>query len=176
VATANAGSAAAPGLAGFHVYRRLATERDFDLPLRLVGPAERSFLDRDARYGQRFIYAVTAVARRAPLVESAIAATREVDYRDVFAPPPPAGLVALADEGAVRLVWDESRAPDLAGYRLYRRRGDGPWLPLTDEPLTAVEAADADVVAGETYRYRVTAVDALGNESEPGAEAAALGR
>ncbi len=119
---------------------------------------------------------MTAVAQRVPLVESAIAAAREVDYRDVFAPPVPAGLVALADAGAVRLVWDESRAPDLAGYRLYRRRGDGPWRPLTAEPVTAVEYTDADVAAGETYRYRVTAIDALGNESEPGAETEALAR
>jgi predicted small lipoprotein YifL len=161
--------------AGFHVYRRLATERGFGPPLRLAGPAQSSFLDRDARYGQRYIYAVTAVAQRAPLIESAIAAAREVDYRDVFAPPPPAGLVALADEGAIRLVWDESRAPDLGGYRLSRRSGDAAWQPLAPEPVTGVEHTDRDVEPGRTYRYRVTAVDALGNESDP-AEAEALAR
>jgi predicted small lipoprotein YifL len=161
--------------AGFHVYRRLATERGFGPPLRLAGPAQSSFLDRDARYGQRYIYAVTAVAQRAPLIESAIAAAREVDYRDVFAPPPPAGLVALADEGAIRLLWDESRAPDLAGYRLSRRSGDAPWQPLAPEPVTGVEHTDRDVEPGRTYRYRVTVVDGLGNESDP-AEAEALAR
>ena len=167
--------AAAGDLAGFHVYRRLATERGFGPPLQLVRPAQQSFLDRDARYGQRTIYAVTAIAQRVPLIESAIAAVREVDYRDVFAPPAPGGLVALADEGAIRLVWDESRAPDLAGYRLSRTSGDDPWHPLTPEPVRGVEHTDRDVEPGRTYRYRVTAVDALGNESDP-AEAQALAR
>ena len=165
----------AAGLAGFHVYRRLATERGFGPPLRLAGPAQTSFLDRDARYGQRTIYAVTAVAQRRPLIESAIAASREVDYRDIFAPAPPTGLVALADEGTIRLVWNESRAPDLAGYRLSRSGGDGPWQPLTPEPVTRVEYIDRAVEPGLTYRYRLTAVDALGNESDP-AEAEALAR
>lgn len=162
-------------LAGFHVYRRLATERGFGPPLRLTGPAQTTFLDRDARYGQRYIYAVTAVAQRTPPIESAIAAAREVDYRDVFAPPAPTGLVALADAGAIRLVWNESRAPDLAGYRLSRRSGDAPWQPLTPEPVIRVEYIDRAVEPGLTYRYRLTAVDALGNESDP-AEAEALAR
>lgn len=163
-------------IAGFAVYRRLATERDFGEPLRLVGPAQSSFTDAGARYGQRYLYAVTAVARRAPLIESAIAAAREVDYRDVFAPPVPASVVALADAGAVRVVWDESRAPDLAGYQVYRRRGDGDWHRLTEEPSAEVEYLDRDVAPGETYAYRVTALDELGNESEPSPAAETLVR
>ncbi len=163
-----------PGIAGFDVYRRLSTERDFGEPLQLVGPAERSFVDAGARYGQRYLYAVTAVGQRSPLVESAVAATREVDYRDVFPPPVPASVVALADAGAVRLVWDESRAPDLAGYHVYRRRGDGEWQRLTAEPAAEVEYADPDVTPGEPYAYRVTAVDELGNESEPSTVAETL--
>lgn len=163
-----------PGIAGFDVYRRLSTERDFGEPLQLVAPAERSFVDAGARYGQRYLYAVTAVGQRSPLVESAVAAAREVDYRDLFAPPVPASVVALADAGAVRLVWDESRAPDLTGYHVYRRRGDGEWQRLTAEPTTEVEYADPDVAPGEPYAYRVTAVDELGNESEPSAVAETL--
>lgn len=165
----------AAGLAGFHVYRRLAGDRAFGPPLRLTGPAQASFLDRDARYGQSYIYAVTAVADRRPLIESAIAASREVAYRDVFAPPAPTGLVALADAGAIRLVWDESRAPDLAGYRVSRRSGDAPWQPLSTEPIAGVEYIDRAVEPGTTYRYRIAAVDALGNESDP-AETEALAR
>lgn len=163
-------------IAGFDVYRRLATERDFGEPLELVGPQQRSYLDAGARYGQRYLYAVTAVAQRSPLIESAVAAAREVDYRDVFPPPVPASVVALADAGAVRLVWDESRAPDLAGYHVYRRQGGGDWRRLTAEPIDRVELTDRDVAAGETYAYRVTAVDELGNESDPSPPAETLVR
>lgn len=161
---------------GFNVYRRAATERDFGPPLRRIGPSQGSYLDLSARYDQRYVYAVTAIARPRPLIESAIAAAREVDYRDRFPPPPPEGLVALADEGSVRLVWDPSHAADLAGYAVYRRAGEGPWRRLTAEPLAEAGYADPAVEAGAVYRYRVTALDRLGNESEPGAEASAVGR
>lgn len=163
-------------IAGFDVYRRLATDRDFGEPLTLVGPRQRSYTDTGARYGQRYLYAVTAVAQRSPLIESAVAAAREVDYRDVFAPPVPASVVALADAGAVRLVWDESRAPDLAGYNVYRHRGEGEWQRITAEPVDRVELTDRDVAAGQTYAYRVTAVDELGNESDPSPPAETLVR
>ncbi|HLE84516.1 MAG TPA: fibronectin type III domain-containing protein [Thermoanaerobaculia bacterium] len=33
--------------------------------------------------------------------------------------------------------------------------------------MTATEHADRDLAPGATYRYRVTAVDRLGNESRP---------
>ncbi|HLE84517.1 MAG TPA: hypothetical protein VJG13_09275 [Thermoanaerobaculia bacterium] len=121
-----AGTPAEPGLAGFNVYRRKATERTYGAPLRTVGARSRVFVDESALFGERYIYAVSAVASRRPVVvESRLAEEVEVDYRDRFAPPVPQGLVALSEEGRVRLVWQESAVPDLAGYRIYRRGPDG---------------------------------------------------
>jgi hypothetical protein len=164
-----AGTPAEPGLAGFNVYRRQATERTYGAPLRTVGARSRVFLDESALFGERYIYAVSAVASRRPVVvESRLAEEVEVDYRDRFAPPVPQGLVALSEEGRVRLVWQESAVPDLAGYRIYRRGPDGEeFRPLPGELVTATEHADRDLAPGATYRYRVTAVDRLGNESRP---------
>ncbi len=164
---------------GYHVYRRDAEVRELGDPLGFVPAEERNYSDRTARYGQRYIYSVTAVARRTPLVESGVAAAREIDYRDRFPPPAPGGLVALADPGRVRLVWDAPAAgtvPDLAGYQVSRRRGAGPWQPVTPKPQTATELVDTDVTAGETLAYRVTAVDKLGNESEPSETSATVPR
>ena len=42
------------------------------------------------------------------------------------------------------------------------------------EPAAEVEYADPDVEPGAPYAYRVTAVDELGNESEPSAVAETL--
>jgi hypothetical protein len=164
-----AGAPGEPGLAGFNVYRRKATERTYGAPLRTVGARSRVFVDESALFGERYIYAVSAVASRRPVVvESRLAEEVEVDYRDRFAPPVPQGLVALSEEGRVRLVWQESAAPDLAGYRIYRRGPDGEdFRPLPGELVTATEHADHDLAPGATYRYRVTAVDRLGNESRP---------
>lgn len=167
-----------PGLAGFNVYRRRSTERTYGPPLRTLGRRSRSFLDDSAVFGERYIYAVTAVASRRPVVvESRLAEEAEVDYRDRFAPPVPKGLVALAEEGRVRLVWEASAAPDLAGYRVYRRGPDTQELvPVTAEPLAATEYADRDLTPGATYTYRVTAVDRLGNESDRSPPATATAR
>jgi hypothetical protein len=164
-----AGAPGEPGLAGFNVYRRKATERTYGAPLRTVGARSRVFLDESALFGERYIYAVSAVASRRPVVvESRLAEEVEVDYRDRFAPPVPQGLVALSEEGRVRLVWQESAAPDLAGYRIYRRGPDGEdFQPLPGELVTATEHAVRDLAPGATYRFRVTAVDRLGNESRP---------
>lgn len=156
-----------PPAAGFNVYRRQARTRSWGKPLATPGSDARTFIDRTARYDERYIYAVTAVERRAPVVESAPAGAAEIDYRDLFAPPTPKGLVALAETGRVRLVWEKSEAPDLAGYRVYRARQEGGFEPLTPKPIADRELVDSNLVTGSLYRYRVTAVDRNGNESEP---------
>ncbi|HUF79185.1 MAG TPA: fibronectin type III domain-containing protein [Thermoanaerobaculia bacterium] len=170
--------AGAPGLAGFNVYRRLSTERTYGPPMSTLGHRPRAFLDDSAAFGERYIYTVTAVASRKPiLVESGLAEEVEVDYRDRFAPPVPKGLLALAEEGRVRLVWEVSPAPDVAGYRVFRRGPDTQeFRPVTEELLTATELVDRDLAPGATYSYRVTAVDRMGNESEPSPAAMATAR
>lgn len=156
-------------IAGYNLYRRDARSRAFANPAAIPGPESTEFLDRTVRLGETYIYAVTAVAERNPLIESAITEVREVVYTDRFPPPVPGNPVALAEEGRVRVVWEGSDAPDLAGYLVSRRRGDGDFEPLVDAPRPGTELVDDDVVAGETYTYRVVAVDESGNESEAAA-------
>jgi hypothetical protein len=155
--------------AGFNVYRRRATERTWGPPIRSVGPRADNLLDDTARLNERYIYAVTAVASRRPVVvESDFAEEVEIGYLDRFAPPRPSGLVALTEGSQVRLVWEASEAPDLAGYRIYRRSPDTQeFRPLTDEAVASAGYTDRDLASGATYTYQVTAVDAVGNESAP---------
>ena len=106
-----------------------------------------------------------------PPIESAIASEREVRYQDRFAPPPPTELVALAETGRVRLVWRASEAEDVVGYIVYRRAGgDGGFERISAQPVENAEFTDTGAASGRTYTYRVTAVDAAGNESGPGGE------
>lgn len=158
------------GAAAYNVYRRGADERSLGQPIHSAGPQERSWLDNTARMGQSYIYGVTAVVGQYPLVESTVASEQEVRYQDRFPPPPPLELVALAEGGRVRLVWRATEAEDLAGYHVYRRGAEGDFERVTAQPLQETEFVDPGVSPGQTYSYRVTAVDQLGNESGPGAE------
>jgi fibronectin type 3 domain-containing protein len=70
----------------------------------------------------------------------------------------------------VELRWEESPAPDVAGYRVYRRTtGEEKYTRLTQELAKKPYFVDAQVVRGRTYHYYVTAVDdsPRANESLP---------
>ncbi|MES1241029.1 MAG: hypothetical protein ABUT39_05365 [Acidobacteriota bacterium] len=158
------------GATGYNIYRRGADERSLGQPIHAAGADERSWVDTGARLGQSYIYGVTAVAGQDPLVESGVASEEEVRFQDRFPPPPPLELVALAEGGRVRLIWRASESEDLAGYLVYRRGAAGDFQRLTAQPLQETEYIDTSASAGQTYSYRVTAVDQVGNESGPGAE------
>ncbi len=158
------------GVLGYGVYRRGAQEKAYGQPVQLVpGADQKSWLDTTARFGQSYIYAVTAIIQPNPIIESAVTSEHEVHYVDRFPPPAPTDLVALAEPGKVRLVWRASEAEDFAGYLVYRREGEGELRRITEQPLQTPEYVDTGVVAG-LYLYRVTAVDQTGNESAPSAE------
>ena len=110
---------------------------------------------------------MTAVTRYSPVVESALAGEIEVDYRDRFAPPAPGNLLAFAEAGRVRLLWDASQAPDLAGYIVFRRSAGNDFKRLGIEPILDLEYNDRDVAAATEYEYRVAAVDRVGNQGDP---------
>jgi predicted small lipoprotein YifL len=159
------------GVLGYGVYRRGAQERAYGAPVQLVaGVDQRSWLDTTARFGQSYIYAVTAIVQPNPLIESAVTSEHEVRYIDRFPPPVPGDLVALTEAGRVRLVWRASEAEDFVGYHVYRRERDGEFRRVSEQPLTTPEFVDTGVTAGETYQYRVTALDQAGNESAPSSE------
>jgi hypothetical protein len=104
-----------------------------------------------------------------------------VEMKDVFPPEVPVGLVAVpgfasatndsTQKPTIDLSWEPDMEPRVAGYRVYRRDLDGDatkaWQQLTSVLLPSAAYRDLSVVAGGRYAYRVTAVDAAGNESAP---------
>lgn len=155
---------------GFNVYRRDVRSRAYRRPLRQVGGEERSYLDPSARFGQRYIYTVTTVLNRDPLIESRLSGEAEAFYQDRFAPEPPSALVVLAEVDQVRLRWEASGSRDVVGYHLYRKRPEGDFLRITQTPVSGREYLDTGVATGQTLTYRLTAVDNQGNEGQPGEE------
>lgn len=74
-------------------------------------------------------------------------------------------VVTVGRNNVVLLNWEKSRAPDLAGYRVYRSA-----TPLSGyEEIARIEFdafRDEKLVNHQKYYYRVSAVDRAGNESE----------
>lgn len=152
---------------GIRVYRRPAQSRLYGEPLTRLPGDSTEYIDSTAAFGERYIYAVTALGNENPIVESFFGGEREIDYADRFAPAPPANLIALAESGRVRLLWDASIEDDVVGYVVFRRQAGADFRRLTEEPILNVEYSDRTVESGTTYDYRISAVDRVGNQGEP---------
>ena len=85
---------------------------------------------------------------------------------DTAAPLAPTGGLMTATGSAVTLDWADNIDPDLLGYYVYRRAGEGaPLTLLTKQPWPRSGWNDPKPVAGAIYFVR--AVDTAGNVSEP---------
>jgi hypothetical protein len=118
------------------------------------------FIDQQARFGEEQQYRLTLVLGTA---RSETFPTPALTPVDTFAPAVPANLTAVTGLGSVELSWDRPAESDLAGFRIYR---DGARIGPA-EPVAAATFSDRTVQRGKTYRYAVSSVDQIGNESQP---------
>lgn len=153
---------------GYRVYRRNANVRDFGDPLSSPRRGTTTYLDTTAEFGRRYIYTVTSVVSKKPVVESAIAAEHEVHYLDRFPPARPRDVVALPETGRVRLLWKPSTSEDTEGYWIYRRDpGETTFRVINTDLVVGSEYLDRDLIQGQLYSYYILAIDAEENQSEP---------
>jgi hypothetical protein len=144
-------------------------------------------LDEDVRFNERYEYRaqrVATVEADGQTLELAgpLSAPVEIETRNTFPPAVPTGLAAVGTAGengagnqprpAIDLNWQPNIEPDLAGYVIYRREGDGEWQRISPpQPVVGPAFHDANVTAGHTYRYAVSSIDQEGHESARSAEA-----
>ena len=163
------------GVAGatYNVYRGLSDGPWAEHPLNLQPLTTSDYLDATVEVGKIYRYVVRTVAAPGPPYrESPSSNTAIVDAADRFAPAPPAGLVAVQEGSAVRLLWNPGAERDLEGYRVYRALGDGDFVRIGAETVPQPSFLDPGVPPGTRVRYRVTAVDRAvpPNESGPSSE------
>jgi hypothetical protein len=133
--------------------------------------------DLDARFGETYEYRAQRVTR-VPVdgqeleLDGPLTAPLQVEVKDVFPPAMPAGLAAVAIAGenggapSIDLSWQPDTEADLAGYIVYRREGGEDWQRISPaQPVIGPAFHDAQVLAGHTYSYAVTAIDQSGHES-----------
>jgi hypothetical protein len=122
-------------------------------------PDGSDVLDKQVAPGKTYAYRGRLVLDGA---ESEISDPLTVTYQDRFVPDPPQKLNAVAGVDGVALAWDPS--PDAATYRIYRAGAEGEFGLIATDVVTPVFTDKSALSSG---RYRVTAVDAAGNESAP---------
>ncbi|MBN1352602.1 right-handed parallel beta-helix repeat-containing protein [candidate division KSB1 bacterium] len=88
---------------------------------------------------------------------------------DLTAPVKPHNLLAQSADGAVTLNWSPNTESDLSYYKLYRSQTQG-FTPVANNFFATIFApdtsyTDSTVTNGQTYYYRISAVDSSGNES-----------
>src|SRR5215469_18596595 len=147
-----------------------------------AGAKESRAIDRTVRFGENYEYRAQRVSRveldgKTLELAGELSAPVDVEVKDVFPPEAPVGLVAVATAGqngqgpAIDLSWQPNAEPDLASYVVYRREGEGGWQRISPAtPGIAPAFHDAQVQAGHTYIYAVSAVDKGGHESQRSAQ------
>ncbi|MBV8728348.1 MAG: hypothetical protein JO336_00930 [Acidobacteriia bacterium] len=148
--------------AGYRIYRK-TNDNDFapvaDVP-------QSPWTDTSTQYDQQYEYKVQRVVKVSDTreAESELSAEARITPKDIFPPAVPSNLEATPAPASVELSWNSDTEPDLASYRVYRSVNGAPFEKAAELELPAW--SDRDVQAGKSYRYEVTAVDRLGNESE----------
>ncbi len=155
--------------------------------LRLAEPAPAGkgqmsqAIDATAHTGNSYSYIIQRITQITEAghdleIASQPTAPFPVDYRDVFPPPVPAGLVSAADSGSksIDLDWTPDVDAGLAGYIVYRRPAGANQPPErvspADKPVTSSTWSDSTAQPGRRYAYSVSAIDKSGNESRRSGE------
>lgn len=128
-------------------------------------------LGRNYEYRAQRLVRVSAEGNTVEL-QGEVSAPISVAAQDVFPPTVPVRLAAVATGAAgataasIDLSWQPDAEIEVAGYYVYRREARTPWRRISGErPVVGPAFHDTDVLAGHTYIYGVSAVDARGNES-----------
>ncbi|MET9448190.1 fibronectin type III domain-containing protein [Streptomyces cinerochromogenes] len=152
-------------LAGYRVYRRLQGSAYGAQPLATT--TGTTYTDTTLPVtGATYYYEIRAYDKAGN--ESAGTADKPVTTADRTAPAVPAGAAVTdaSEQDGLRLGW--SAVPDAVSYRVYRATGaSGTYTSLGSTDQLSYRDASAEV--GSTYFYRVSALDAAGNESAPSA-------
>jgi fibronectin type 3 domain-containing protein len=145
-------------LAGYRVYRRPKDSADWT---RLATTTATSYTDATLPVtGAAYYYEIRAYDKAGN--ESTGTADQAVTTVDRTAPPAPTGLSIAREPEDLRVRW--SAVEGAASYRVYRAAGaDGTYTGIGT--TAQVSYVDASAAEGTTYYYRVTALDAAGNES-----------
>jgi predicted small lipoprotein YifL len=140
----------------YNVYRRETATT----PLNQAPLTDAKFETRAGELGKEQCFIVRTIqASPNVTIESEPSSPACLTPVDRFPPAAPAGLRAVAEDGAVNLVWDQNSEADLGGYLVLRGEAPDALQPLTPKPIAEANYRDSSATPGVRYVYAVVAVD-----------------
>jgi hypothetical protein len=141
----------------FRIFRRTSADEAWDVVATLDS---HEWTDTSTEFGKSYSFEMQSLVDVGDhkYAESELSAPQDITTKDTFPPAVPTGLHADVAPGSVELVWDRNTEPDLAGYRIYRSTGDGPFEKIADANEIP-NYSDRAVEHGKTYRYTITSFD-----------------
>jgi hypothetical protein len=135
----------------------------------------------EKNYTYRVVLTASAKLPSGPVsFEGAGSQPVSVFAHDIFPPAVPAGVQAVysgsfpGQQSSIDLTWNPDTDRDIAGYFVFRRRGDEPASAarkLNPQPIIPPAYRDTDIQPSNSYLYSVSAIDQRGNESARSEEA-----
>ncbi|TVR34622.1 MAG: hypothetical protein EA390_02750 [Balneolaceae bacterium] len=134
-------------------------------------------LREDERHSYRFTFTTQEMNQNIEVAVRAIDITGRdgpesdlVNYfvEDNISPSVITGVESFLEDDSIVITWPVSPELDLEGYIVYRSRMiDEGYERLNEEPLPVLETVyrDRDVIEGNQYFYKISAIDRSGNES-----------
>ncbi len=127
-----------------------------------------SYSDQAVTNGRSYRYQVQAQSSyRHGVVNSGLSEEVVANPTDHTPPPVPTGVSALRTEIGVKVYWDEVRAEDLAGYRIYRHIPGNEPVRVGEVNLPYTLFVDKTVPGG-TVLYSVSSIDTQNPANESG--------
>lgn len=161
-----AGGKAINDVEGYYIWRADA-ENERQLNMRPV--SELTFIDKTVQKGVAYAYKVQAVRKVQNTYSGGeFSETVSATAKDSAPPAAPGDVRGVAQEEGVFLSFEPSPDDDVEGYVVYRRiKGpDSSWVQVSQELIVDKSYTDSGVEKGETYLYRIQAIDSSGNASE----------
>jgi fibronectin type 3 domain-containing protein len=151
----------------FNVYRSEDPKASSGQRLTSTPVTGDSYKDETMELGRTYFYRVRSMAPpSAGGIESLDSDRVEVTNKDIYPPKPPSEVAAISNGEIISLVWSPNTEPDLAGYVVYRSGPEKKFERISDSLLTTASLVDSSVVKGQTYIYKIKAIDQKGNASE----------
>jgi hypothetical protein len=152
----------APGETHFRIFRRAEKET---APAQIGESDSPQYVDNKTEYNKTYEYTVQGLSGA---VESELSPAESIRTKDIFPPAVPAGLSVSPGIDTVELAWDRNTETDFRGYRVYRSVNGGAVEHIADL-IEAPSFSDKAIEPGKRYRYAVSAVNQVGNESNQSA-------